>query len=242
MTVIRPTIRSGMVVALMAAAVAVPPAAATAASMVVARYRFDQRFAGARVDNSGHGHTLRIVAGHGGSARSVAHGSGLALAFPKACKGSSCPQVVLQAASAAELNPGTRPLRFGASVLLPRGQTTKGENVVQKGYSAKGGQYKLQIDGTAGKPSCALVDSKKSAVRLAHSNVTVADGVWHRIECRRAGTALTVFVDGVLRGRAGIPSGLSVSNAAPLSIGGKGAYPDNDQFHGVLDDVWVAVG
>jgi hypothetical protein len=231
-----------MVTALVVAAVAVVPAQALAASTVMAHYRFDQRYAGARLDSSGHGHTLRVVAAHGGSARSVVHGSGLALAFPASCAGSRCPQIVLQATGAAGLNPGTRPLRFGASVLLPHGQTAKGENVVQKGYSATGGQYKLQIDGDAGKPSCALVDSKKSAIRLARSNITVANGRWHRIECRRAGTAFSVYVDGVLRGRTTVPASLSVANGAPLSIGGKGAYPDNDQFHGVLDNVWVAIG
>jgi hypothetical protein len=235
----RPIVRSVALAVLLATTAATP---ASAASTVVARYGFDQRLAGARTDNSGNGHTLTVVAGRGGSARSVVHGSGLALAFPPACTGSSCPQIVLQARSTSALNPGTRPLRYGASVLLPRGQTTKGENVVQKGYSAKGGQYKLQIDGNAGKPSCAVVDSKKSAIRLARSAVTVANGVWHRLECRRAGTKLSILVDGVVRGSTTIPAGLTIASSAPLSIGGKGAYPDNDQFHGVLDDVFVAIG
>jgi hypothetical protein len=242
MTVIRLTARTVLACAMLAASVGVLPSPARAASVVVARYSFDQRLAGARVDDSGYGHTLRVVAAHGGSARSVVRGKGLALAFPRACSGSRCPQIVLQAASTARLNPGTKPLRWGASVLLPHGQTAAGENVVQKGYSARGGQYKLQIDGRAGKPSCAVVDSRRSAIRLAHSTVTVADNRWHRIECRRIGTRLSVIVDGLVRGGVTIPASLSVSNTAPLSIAGKGAYPDNDQFHGVLDDVWVAIG
>ena len=241
MTVIRPVVRSAAAaVLLVAAAMAVPSSAA--ASTVVARYTFDRRLAGARIDDSGHGNTLRVFAAHGGSARSVVHGKGLALAFPKACSGSRCPQIVLQARSAAELNPGSRPLRYGASVLLPKGQTSRGENVVQKGYSAKGGQFKLQIDGNAGKPSCAMVDTRRSTIRLARSTVSVADARWHRLECRRAGTRLSILVDGVVRGLTTIPAGLSVANSAPLSIGGKGAYPDNDQFHGVLDDVWLSIG
>jgi hypothetical protein len=242
MTVTRLTAQTVLICSLVTTVIGAVPVSAAAAPVVVARYAFDQRLAGARVDNSGHGHTLRIVAAHGGSARSVVRGRGLALAFPPACTGSRCPQIVLQAASAAELNPGTRPLRYGASVLLPRGQTSSGENVLQKGYSARGGQYKLQIDGRAGKPSCAMVDSRKSAIRLARSAVTVADNRWHRLECRRIGTRLSILVDGLVRGGATIPLTLSVSNAAPLSIAGKGAYPDNDQFHGVLDDVWVAIG
>jgi hypothetical protein len=39
-----------------------------------------------------------------------------------------------------------------------------------------------------------------------------------------------------------VPAGLSVVNDLPLSIGGKGAYQDNDQFQGAVDDVWVSVG
>jgi hypothetical protein len=49
-----------------------------------------------------------------------------------------------------------------------------------------------------------------------------------------------VFVDGVPQGTAKIPADLSVHNTAPLSIGGKGAYRDNDQFQGALDDVWYS--
>ena len=72
------------------------------------------------------------------------------------------------------------------------------------------------------------------------SAVTVADGAWHAVECRREATTLTVFVDGVPQGTAKIPADLSVRNTAPLSIGGKGAYRNNDQFQGALDDVWYS--
>ncbi len=56
------------------------------------------------------------------------------------------------------------------------------------------------------------------------------------------GTKFGIIVDAAVRGIITIPATLSVSNTGPLSIGGKGAYPDNDQFHGVLDDVWIRVG
>jgi len=148
--------------------------------------------------------------------------------------------VVLQTASTDDLNPGKVPFRYGATVLLAHDQTTAGENVLQKGYSATGGQYKLQIDGAAGKPSCVLVGTGKTRIHLARSAVTVADGAWHAVECRREATTLAVFVDGVPQGSTTVPTGLSVSNAAPLSIGGKGAYRDNDQFQGALDDVWYS--
>jgi hypothetical protein len=198
-----------------------------AGQTVVARYSFDD------------GHPLRTVAVNGGKVTAVRHGAGMAVQFPRKCSGGGCPRVVLQAASTAALNPGAAAFRYGASVLLRRDQTTAGQNVLQKGYSAAGGQYKLQVDGSAGRPSCVLVGSR---IFLARSTVTAADGGWHRLECRRDGGVLLVVVDGVARGRASVPSGLSIRNSAPLSLGGKGAYPDNDQFRGALDDVWVSRG
>ena len=207
----------------------------------IARYRFDNG-GGTVFDETGNGHTLHTRAGHGGRTRTVKHGPGMALAFPRKCAKRKCARVVLQAGSVADLNPGTAPIIFGASVRLSRQQTTEGQNVVQKGYSAGGSQYKLQIDGAAGKPSCAMVGDHSPRIHRVKSSVTVADRRWHKIECRRVGTLLGIFVDGVPRGAVAVPQELSVANAAPLSLGGKGGYQNNDQFQGVLDDVWVAVG
>jgi len=114
--------------------------------------------------------------------------------------------------------------------------------VVQKGYSTTSSQWKLQVDGLAGRPSCVLVDVHKPAIRIATGTVSVADGRWHGLACRRTGTALTVLVDGVPRGSTGVPARLAVANERPLSIGGKGAFADNDQFNGALDNVWVEIG
>lgn len=207
----------------------------------IARYRFDNG-GGTVFDETGNGHTLRTRAGHGGRTRTVKHGPGKALAFPRKCAKRKCARVVLQASSVADLNPGTAPINFGASVRLSRKQTTEGQNVVQKGYSAGGSQYKLQIDGAAGKPSCAMVGDLSPRIYRVKSSVTVADRRWHTVECRRVGTLLGIFVDGVPRGAVTIPKDLSVANAAPLSLGGKGGFQNNDQFQGTLDDVWVAVG
>ena len=221
---------------------AAEPAATSA--ILVARYGFDSR-SSAIADISGRGHTLTVVAGHGGAVRAIAHGAGRALAFPGKCTAKAakiCPHVVLQTPGAADLNPGTKPVAYGAAVLLAKNQTTKGQNVVQKGYSATTSQYKLQIDGAAGRPSCVLVDDTKPGIRLIRSSVSVADGTWHTIECRRIGPAFAILVDGVARGVSIVPATLSVNNTGPLSVGGKGAYRDNDQFQGALDNVWIRIG
>jgi hypothetical protein len=209
--------------------------------VVVASYGFDQ---GGRVvaDLSGHGNTLRTRARKGGKIRVVKHDLGKALAFPRACAAARCARVVLQAPHNDKLNPGTAPFAFGATIRLGRKQTSKGQNIVQKGYSARGSQFKLQIDGAAGKPSCVIVGVNKPRIRVVKSSVTVANGRWHRVECRRIGAALAILVDGVVRGVSVVPANLSVANKSPLSLGGKGGYKNNDQFQGAFDDVFVSIG
>jgi hypothetical protein len=207
---------------------------------MTAHYGFNGR-SSSIVDESGNGHTLRVISYQGGRVRAVAHGPGTALAFPGKCTQQVCPHVALQSGDSADLNPGIRDIAFGADVLLAPGQTSTGQNVVQKGYSTTSSQYKLQIDGTAGHPSCVLVDVHRPVIRMVRSAVTIADGIWHRVRCQRTGTRLEVYVDGMLRGRTTVPADLNVANDLPLSIGAKGAYRDNDQFNGTLDNVWVRI-
>ncbi|WP_250028976.1 LamG-like jellyroll fold domain-containing protein [Paractinoplanes maris] len=208
---------------------------------LMARYGFNGR-AAPIADLSGRGHTLRVISGHGGVVRHVVHGQGSALLFPPRCQTRVCPHVALQTPSTPDLNPGRRDISFGADVYLSPTQTSKGQNVIQKGYSTTSSQWKLQIDGAAGRPSCVLVGDRLRRILMATSSVTVADGRWHRIRCSRSGPVLAVFVDNQLRGRTLLPAGLSVTNNRPMSIGGKGAFADNDQFNGALDNVWVQVG
>ncbi len=179
---------------------------------------------------------------HGGAVRQVVHGQGLALAFPAECATPVCPHVALQSPSSTDLNPGTRNIAFGADVLLPPAETSKGENIVQKGYSVTSSQWKLQVDGMAGRPSCVLVGDRDLTIWLVYSSISISDGRWHALQCRRVGGLLAIFVDDVERGRIAIPATLSVRNQRPLSIGAKGVFPNNDQFNGTLDNVWVQIG
>jgi hypothetical protein len=234
---------SAAVLALLPVVAPATPARASDPPVVTemtAHYGFNGR-SSSIVDESGNGHTLRVLSYQGGRVRSVAHGPGTALAFPGKCTMQICPHVALQSGDSADLNPGPRDIAFGADVLLAPGQTSPGQNVLQKGYSATSSQYKLQIDGAAGHPSCVLVDADRAIIRMVRSSVTIADGIWHRVRCQRAGTRLEVFVDGVPRGRTTVPADLNVTNDLPLSIGAKGAYRDNDQFNGILDNVWVRI-
>jgi hypothetical protein len=219
---------------------AVPPAPP---SPYVASYNFDSTVAdGTFDDGSGNGHLLKSVSANGGAVTSVPHGNGQGVAFPHKCTGSNCPRVVLQAGDVPDLNPGTRDLRYGANVLLSPAETSAGENILQKGYSTAGGQYKLQVDGASGRPSCVMSDKTATAIHVAKSPLSISDGGWHTLECRRAGTSLTIRVDDRAEGSATLPATLEVVTAQPLSLGGKGTGVNNDQFHGSIDDAWIAVG
>jgi hypothetical protein len=220
--------------------VASVPAASQAAAprehTAAVRYTFDRGEAVA---------DLRTAVAAGGAIVREARDGGEAVRFPAPCAvygDPACPRAILESGPSPALNPGARPLRFGASVRLRPEETTEGSNVVQKGFALGRSQYKLQIDGRAGRPSCVLVGTDSPAIHTAASAVSVADGGWHAVECARDGAALTIVVDGTVTGRATVPERLSVVNTLPLRIGGKGTSPNNDQFHGALDDVYVTVG
>ena len=215
-----------------------PPAPA---SPYVASYNFDTTIAdGTFDDGSGKGHLLRSVVRNGGAVTLTPHGNGQAVVFPPECTGAACPRIVLQATDVPDLNPGTAPLRYGAAVLLGRAEGAAPENILQKGYAA-GGQYKLQVDGISGKPSCGISGTDAATVYLARSRTSIADGQWHGLECRRDGATLSILVDDQVQATAPIPADLSVVTAQPFSIGGKGVGEDNDQFHGSVDDAWIRV-
>lgn len=212
-------------------------------SPYVASYNFDSTVTdGTYDDGSGHGHLLKSVSANGGVVQSVPHGDGQGVAFPAKCTGSNCPRVVLQATSAPDLNPGAKDLRYGATVRLSPAETSSGENIMQKGYATTGGQYKLQVDGVSGKPSCVMSDQTATTLYVAKSQRSVSDGGWHTLECRRVGTTLTILSDGQVEGSATLPAGLAVETTQPLSLGGKGSGATNDQYHGALDDVWLRIG
>jgi hypothetical protein len=213
------------------------------ATSYVASYNFDSTIAdGTFDDGSGHGHLLRAVVRNGGKVTMTPHGAGQALAFPPKCTGTTCARLVLQAADTADLNPGARNLSYGAGVLLAPAETSSGENILQKGYSTGGGQYKLQVDGVSGKPSCGMSDKDASKLYIARSRTSIADGSWHSLECRRTGPTLSIVVDDQIESSVAVPATLAVVTTQPFSIGGKGVGADNDQFHGSLDDVWIHVG
>jgi hypothetical protein len=139
------------------------------------------------------------------------------------------------------LDPGPRDYEWGASVLLKADETSEGSNIVQKGFSVGGGsQWKLQVDGNNGHPSCVVVGEGETTIHEVYADVTIADSAWHDVSCRRAGAKLVITVDGAKGKSTSIPKDLTISPAGPMRIGGKSLKPNNDQYFGTLDDVYVS--
>jgi hypothetical protein len=178
-----------------------------------------------------------VARGSGGGAVRAAGGI---VAFPARCapaKGQSCPRAILQGTDDPALDPGTQAFHYGAVLRLAPGQTSAGSNVVQKGYADARSQWKLQIDGYAGLPSCVLVGRGSGRIHLVRAATTIADDRWHRVTCWRSGGVLAIDVDGVRRAHVPVPAGLVIGNDLPVRIGGKNPQQRNDQFHGQLDEV-----
>ncbi|WP_433054407.1 LamG-like jellyroll fold domain-containing protein [Dactylosporangium sp. CS-033363] len=218
-----------------------PSAAASGHKANSVRFTFDGGLGEPVGDASGR-LGLHTRKAEGGQLSVVPHDGGLAVRFPPRCEhygAESCARAILQSGPAGFLNPGRGSFTYGATVQVHPNETSKGANVVQKGFSVGDSQFKLQVDGDAGQPSCVIVGTHSDTIYVALASRSVADGRWHRIACSRGNSLLTVVVDGVEAGRASIPSSLSIANEDPLCIGGKGTSANNDQFVGAIDDVFV---
>jgi hypothetical protein len=221
-----------------------PPGVGVATAPISLRYTFDDDL-NRPITDVGGGHELRPLGANGGALRLVRQGVGLAVAYPDRCtlpREQDCPRAILEGVRDDNLNPGTRPLQYGASVLMTRADLADGANVMQKGYSVGGvSQFKLQVDHRLGHPSCVIV-GRHGGIFRAEPAMDVADGRWHTLTCARAGDRLTLSVDGVDRAGVRVPPRLVIANAEPLRVGGKGPADGNDQFAGEIDNVFLTIG
>jgi hypothetical protein len=219
--------------------------AAAAAPVTVMRYTFNGGAPAGRVaENSGRGLPLTLRSADRGAARFVGTATSKYVTFPGSCArtAKTCARALLEAKDDADLDPGTRAFRWAATVRLTKAQVVGSSNVVQKGVSTTDSQWKLQIGAGHGRAQCVIVGRGDAKPYLARSTVSVADGGWHKVICRRSGTALTVFVDGVDRGHITVPAALSITNDLPLRIGGPNFNTTSDMYHGQLDDVSAILG
>jgi hypothetical protein len=225
-----------------------PAGQPSAAARQVLRWTFDDGdVLSALTGPAGAPGAAQVSTANGGEVRSVvpgADGSEAALGFPAVCDGDACPRVLVEGPDHPDLDPGAAPFVLGVSVQVRPDQLSRehGSNLVQKGISTTA-QWKLQIDDTRqGRPSCVLRGPAGADEVVVRSRVSVADGQWHRIACRRTANSAELIVDDEVVGTAAVPQGLSVEPAGQrLAIGAKGSGRNNDQFHGALDDVFFAL-
>ena len=187
-----------------------------------------------------------VLTGNRGAIKRVPDVSGgVALRFPAPCgsPGAACPRAIVEVPHSPGLNPGGRSFSFGATVLLQPDETTGGSNVMQKGrFRTRGAQWKLQVDGIAGRPSCVFRGGpgRRGPSVTATSPVSVATGDWHRVRCIITADRAAVVVDGITTSvRAA--SVRALFNPAPVRLGGPGLGVGDDQYHGRLDDVFLRI-
>lgn len=177
--------------------------------------------------------TIRVVAG--------AAGEGTALDFP------SSGYVTLQAARPQDLSPGNATIEVQAWVSVTAADLDPaGNNVVQQGTYYQD-QWKVQVDG--GKPGCRFADGdirQGAKAALVESPVTVTDGAWWIVTCRKTSDQVAVVVE---RASGGAPTSTAASSdvgsivsTAPVLVGSKGIPSDSDQYHGKLDNLEVRIG
>ncbi|GAA2030702.1 LamG domain-containing protein [Pseudokineococcus marinus] len=168
-----------------------------------------------------------------------------ALQMPARCEDpETCGRAVVEVpAELLPTGPGTGAFHFGAEVQLTEEQTSMGANVLQRGFSTGGGgQWKVQVDGLAGQPSCVVADSSGSGrVLVAKGKEGVADGSWHELECRRADGSLALSVDGGVVAEVDVPPGVDVAPGGPVRVGGKNLRFDNDPYLGAVARVWFDI-
>ena len=207
---------------------AAAPAAPASAATTVADWQM----------NEDGGSTMRDSTGrHPGNIGADVALLGSAYRFPYVERNVYRPQHIVTVPNAPALNPGTGPW----SVTTRMKFTKTYGNLLQKGQGGSGRTY-FKMQAPRGVVSC-LFRGSAGSVTIS-SGKALNDGRFHTVTCRRAGSTVTMTVDGVSRSLSGATG--AISNTLPFAIGGKsqcnGGTVSCDYWIGDMDFVKVTSG
>ena len=216
-TFIRASITTAAVVV---TAVAVPSPGIGATRTPVAYWKMNEG-PGASVMRDSSGHGIRGAIGAAVITGKVSKGA-TAYAWPKAGAGSSVARPErLVTVKDSRLNPGNG--NFAVTVRFRTLQQSFG-NMVQKGQASNPGGF-WKVESNRGQVKCVFRGTDAGGGILSNGVTSGAkplnDGAWHKINCERTRDRLTMTIDGARVRHAPGRTG-TISNAAPLTIGGKG--------------------
>ena len=169
-----------------------------------------------------------------GSTRSITL-SGGAYAF----NGSSSLPTVPDSPS---LDPGTAPIRLTAKISFTRTPASNQTyDIVRKGVTTSaGGDYKMEIMRSStglAVAACVFKDSN-GRVGMARGTAGLANKGFVTITCTKTSSGVTVSAGGQTRTVSATLG--SISNSAPVYVGGKG--DGTDSFPGLMDLVKIEIG
>ena len=140
------------------------------------------------------------------------------------------------------LDPGTKSVRLTARISITRvpasGQTF---DVVRKGVTTtSGGYYKMELTRSSSGQAVAVCHFKDSNGRIGEARGTsgLQNEGFVTVTCTKTSSGVTLKADDETRT---VSTSLgSISNSAPVYVGGKG--DGTDWFHGLMDSVKIEIG
>jgi hypothetical protein len=148
---------------------------------------------------------------------------------------------IVKVPSASDLNPGSG--TFSVTVYVhflhtPESQGEDSYDLVRKGIT--GEQYwKLEISKT-GKFTCHFTGST-GTFNAAGKGSALNGNAWHKLNCQKTTTSVTMSVDGVQIYSQTVTVG-TVTNSELVTLGAKVGAPNSDFLKGKMDEVRIATG
>lgn len=170
---------------------------------------------------------------HPGTLHSVALGQPGDPAFPGTAYGFDGVSSYVSIPTADDLNAYTADVHIAFSLKTSTVPALPDYDLFRKG-EYPGQEYKVELQPN-GQISCEFRGSLKNAVIQAGPDLH--DGAWHRVQCIKQATSITLTIDGMVWTKT-VSIG-SISSNYDMIIG---AYPNGDQYEGLLDEVSFRTG